>query len=59
MNQQLEVIWQEINIPGFVMDTRVEEFVIDGGNPMPAGSFSFRMDDYGNIKMLKNGKKRL
>lgn len=59
MNQQLEVIWQEINIPGFVMDTGVEEFVIDGCNHMPAGSFSFRMDDYGNIKVLKNGKKRL
>lgn len=41
------------------MDTGVEEFVIDGGNHMPAGSFSFRMDDYGNIKVLKNGKKRL
>ena len=45
--------WQEINIPGFVMDTGVEEFVIDGGNHMPAGSYAFKMDDYGNITILR------
>ena len=41
------------NISGFVMDTGVEEFVIDGGNPMPAGSYAFKMDDYGNITILR------
>ena len=38
---------------GFIMDTGVEEFVINGGNKMPKGSYSFRMDDYGNIEVLK------
>ena len=31
----------------------VKEFVIAGGNPMPSGSYSFRMDDYGNVERLK------
>lgn len=35
------------------MDTGVEEFVIDGGNSMPAGSYAFKMDDYGNITILR------
>lgn len=34
-------------------DTGVEEFVIEGGGRMPEGSFSFRMDDHGNIEVLK------
>ena len=42
-----------VNGNGFVLDTGVEEFVIEGGGRMPEGSFSFRMDDYGNIEVLK------
>ncbi len=42
-----------VNGEGFVLDTGVEEFVINGGNEMPKGSYSFRMDDYGNIEVLK------
>ena len=42
-----------VNGDGFVLDTGVEEFVIDGGNKMPKGSYSFRMDDYGNIEILE------
>ena len=42
-----------VNGNGFVLDTGVEEFVIEGGGRMPEGSFSFRMDDHGNIEVLK------
>ena len=38
-----------VNGDGFVIDTGVEEFVIEGGKPMPSGSYSFRMDDNGKI----------
>ena len=34
-------------------DVYVYGFVIDGGNKMPKGSYSFRMDDYGNIEILE------
>lgn len=42
-----------VNGDGFVIDTGVEEFVIEGGKPMPSGSYSFRMDDNGKIIKLK------
>ena len=34
-------------------DVYVYGIVIDGGNKMPKGSYSFRMDDYGNIEILE------
>ena len=33
-------------------DAYVYGIVIDGGNKMPKGSYSFRMEDYGNIEIL-------